>query len=245
MTKSPQELLSFRAGRHTVADNLRRAVDSGALIEDADGGLRFAQKRPASSQRMVIANGPVLGCDFLFDFLFTHAYGKAAVPSGCSSCYKVKVIPRTLRELVAATEVAKGIQHRSKWGVDIDNPHTQTVYGGYFYVSGLEMARAVYKVVREALDAHPKLGPDVGMLIKRACTEYEIAVGPSDQFEFAPEQEALEAHLKSRFSNQSIPAGPAIPLAHWIDAAFRIGDDTYLDFTRGKRLRPQTVSYEP
>ena len=34
-------------------------------------------------------------------------------------------------------------------------------------------------------------------------------------------------------------------MAHWIDTAFRIGDDTYLDFTNGRRLKPKMVSYDP
>ena len=194
---------------------------------------------------MTVPNGPPLGCVFLMNFVFRNAYGRSAVPHGCRECYKVKVVPRTLRELVAAWQIAKRIECRSKWGIDLYNPHSQNIYAGYFYTTGLDAARVLFKVVRQALNADPKLGPDITMTIKRGCSEYEEAVGPSDRYEFTPEMAELEAYLKSRFRERGHPEKLNAPLAQWIDIAFRMGDDTYLDFTGGKRLRPKTVTYEP
>jgi hypothetical protein len=34
-------------------------------------------------------------------------------------------------------------------------------------------------------------------------------------------------------------------LTGWIETAFRIGDNTYLEFTRGKRLYPELVAFDP
>jgi len=34
-------------------------------------------------------------------------------------------------------------------------------------------------------------------------------------------------------------------VANWIETAFRIGDDTYLDFTGGTRLREKTLTFDP
>lgn len=245
MTKKPEELLALRIGETTVAENIRRAVEAGELIEDADGGLRSAVPRPANKNWARVNKGLNLECDFLMHFLFLRAYAKSAVPLGCSACYKVKVVPRTLRELVAAWGIAKRIECRSKWGVDLENPYSQNVYAGYFYVAGLEMARATYRVVRAALDEHPGLGPGISMSIKRGCSEYEAVLGPSDRYEFAPELAELEDYLRSRFRSNKSSELPPVPMAHWIDTAFRIGDETYLDFTNGNRLRPKTVAYDP
>ncbi len=33
-------------------------------------------------------------------------------------------------------------------------------------------------------------------------------------------------------------------LAHWIREAYRLGDDSYLDFAGGRRLYPAAVRYE-
>lgn len=245
MTKSLEQLLALEIGGGTVAENLQRAVMSGGLIEAGDGTVQLPAVQSNNGGWAVVINGPPLGCDFLKAFLFAHAYAKSAVPHGCSACYKVKVVPRTLRELVAAWDVGKRIECRSKWGVDLENPYSQNLYAGYFYTVGLDMARMIYKIVRYELDRDPKLGPDIAMSIKRGCSEYEALLGPSDHYEFAPEMAELEAYLKTKFRRRQRPPEPTLPLAHWIDVAFRVGDDTYLDFTGGKRLRPKAVSYDP
>jgi len=245
MTKSPDELLAFKAGGASVADHIARAIATGQLLENDDGTLQLADRPQKRSNWVSVSKGPSLGCHFLMDFLFDNAYGQSAVPYGCRECYKVKVVPRTLRELVAAWEIAQRIESQSKWGIDFYNPHSQNIYAGYFYTSGLEAARVLFKVVREALDNDPKLGPDIAMSIKRGCSEYEAKVGPSDRYEFSPEMAELEAYLKSRFRRQKPAKKGNLPLSHWIDFAFRMGDDTYLDFTGGKRLRAKTVAYDP
>lgn len=245
MTTAPDKILELRVGQTTVAANLQRAIESGKLIETDDGTLALTATPKPGNTWMFVDNGPSLGCNFLMDFMFEHAYAHAAVPHGCHACYKVKVVPRTLRELVAAWQIGKRIQCRSKWGIDLNNPYSQNMYAGYLYTAGLDAARAVFKVVREAVDTDPKLGPDVTMTIKRGCSEYEIKLGPSDRYEFTPEMAELEAYLKARFEQPKKPENRALVLAHWIDLAYRHGDDTYLDFTEGRRRRAKTLTYAP
>jgi hypothetical protein len=253
MTKTPEELLALEFGGASVAENIERSIETGDVVRNEDGTLERAGKTDEiadeNSDKTVghwkfITHGPPLGCDFLLRFLFFHAYAESAVPYGCRACYKVKVMPRTLRELVAAWNMAKDIACSSKWGIDLDNRFSQNIYAGYYYTSGLDMARAIFKIVRDAMDGDPKLGPDVPMVIKRGCSEYEAKLGPSDRYEFAPELAELEAYLKSRFRRRPVKGKVSQPLVNWIDLAFRIGDDTYLDFTGGKRLRPKMKSYD-
>jgi hypothetical protein len=244
MTKAPDELLALQVGASSVGENLRRSIASGRLLEKADGTLELGGDPKQQINWMYVDNGPPLGCGFLMYFMFHHAYAEAAVPNGCSACYKVKVMPRTLRELVAAWEIGKRIQCRSKWGTDLNNPYSQNIYAGYFYVSGLDAARALFKTVRAAIDADVKFGPDIPMTIKRGCSEYEAAVGPSDRYAFTPEMAELEAYLRTRFRERKAEYHTSMVAAHWIETAFRIGDDTYLDFTGGKRLRNKTLTYD-
>jgi hypothetical protein len=244
MTKTPEQLLALRVGQTSTEENLRRSIASGRLIENADGTLELAGDPKRGVAWMYVNNGPQLGCGFLMHFMFDHAYAESAVPSGCSACYKVKVVPRTLRELVAAWVVAKDIQCRSKWGIDFNNPYSQNIYAGYFYATGLDGARAVLKIAREAFGQDAKIGPDVAMTIKRGCSEYEAVLGPSDRYAFTPDMAELEAYLKSRFRERKADYQPSLVAAHWIETAFRLGDDTYLDFTGGKRLRDKTMIYD-
>lgn len=245
MSKTPEELLALSFGGATVTENIQRALDAGDLVREADGRLRLAQEPGPTPEWARVSHGPALDCTFKGQFLFQHVYAKAAVPHGCSACYKVKVVPRTLRQLVAAWGIGKSIECRSKWGVDLANVYSQNVYAGYLYVAGLDDARAMYRVMRDIINSHPLLGSDVAISIKRGCSEFEAALGPSDQYSFAPELEDLEAQLRKKFRSNHFRGLPPVPLAHWIDVAFRIGDDTYLDFTQGKRLRPKTVAYDP
>ena len=241
----PDKRLTLRVGQASAGENLRRAIETGDVVETADGKLHLAGERKASSTWVYVDHGPSLGCSFLMYFMFDHVYAHSAVPHGCSACYKVKVVLRTLRELVAAWQIGKKIQCRSKWGTDLGNPFSQNVYAGYLYTSGLEGARAVFKVMREAVDADPKLGAGIAMTIKRGCSEYEIEVGPSDRYEFTPEMAELETYLKARFEKPDQPLNQALVLANWIDLAYRLGDDTYLDFTEGRRRRAKTLTYTP
>ena len=112
-------------------------------------------------------------------------------------------------------------------------------------MTGLDAARALFKVVRQAFDKNPKLGPGIQMTIKRGCSEYEAALGPSDRYAFTPEMAALEADLKSRFRPRKAEHQPSMVVAQWIETAFRIGDDTYLDFTGGNPLRKRSMTYDP
>jgi len=245
MNKTPDELLALKIGETSVAENLRRSIESGRLVEDENGTLSLAGDSKRNDNWIYVSHGPALGCRFSMDLMFHHAYAESAVPSGCSACYKVKVVTRTLRQLVAAWEIAKRVNCSSKWGTDLSNAYSQNVYAGYFYVSGLDAARALFKVVRQAFDKDPKLGPDITLTIKRGCSEYEALLGPSDRYEFTPEMAELEAHLKTRFRPRKADHQPSMVVAQWIETAFRIGDDTYLDFTGGKRLRKKTMTYDP
>lgn len=243
MAERSDELTAL--GGAPIAENIRRAVEAGDLIEHDDGSFELPRRPSDKTSWVFVAHGPPPRCPFLKGFLFFQAYAGSAVPYGCRDCYKVHVMPRTLRELVAAWQIGKDIACSSKWGTNLENPYARNCYSGVFYAAGLEAARVVYRVARAAFDADPRLGPSLEMAIKRACSEYEAAVGPSDHYAFPPEMERLEAYLDSRFRGRAPAGHDTAPIARWIDVASRIGDDTYLDFTDGRRLRPKRVTYEP
>ncbi|MEO9131418.1 MAG: hypothetical protein ABI240_09435, partial [Sphingomonas sp.] len=119
---SADRLLTQRFGDGSVRENLQAAIDAGKLIEGEDGKLSLPRGRRGNSRWVFVPNRPYLPCGFLTKIMFEAAYAEAAVPHGCSACYKIKLKASTLRELVAAWQVAKSIDCLSKWGVDIENP---------------------------------------------------------------------------------------------------------------------------
>jgi hypothetical protein len=241
----PEALRQHRYGAGTAEQNLRRAIDAGILIELEDGSLKLPPAEKRVSSWMEVPNGPPLDCHFLLNAAFDGLYGGAAVPHGCRDCYKVKARLGSLRQLMAAWKLGKSIPCLSKWGLDLGNPFSQDVYAGYLYATGLDAARVLHKVVRDAFDTDPALGPGVPLTIKRGCSKYEVALGPSDRYEFTPEMAELEALLRSRFVAPVTRGSSMRTIGRWIQAAYQMGDDTYLDLTGGKRLLPPSVTYAP
>jgi hypothetical protein len=178
-------------------------------------------------------------------FLFQGAYAKSAVPYACRNCYKVKVEAKTLRELIAVRKIVGALDVSHKCGPEVDHIYSSNLYGAFMYLDGLDAALRQKESVRDLVDREPLLGPDVPVYIKRGCTPFELACGPSDQYTFFPELQELEPQLFSLFVPAKRPSAlpKAITFAMWIATAYRIGDETYLDFTGGKRYYPKLVKY--
>ncbi len=250
MTEHQDELLSFRLDRGTaVAENLRNAVEAGSLLQNENGTFELPPFEQGTSSWLDVHKTQHLDC-VLSNFLFKHAYAESAVPFGCKECYKVIVTLKTLKQLMALKSLQEEIECTSKCGIEVDRATTQSLYSGFFYCIGLDKAREIYKIVRAAITSHPSLGCEIPVHIKRGCTHFEISCGPSDQYEFKPELPELEDHLKNRFKRPEKTRGNKTQeklstFALWIQTAYRIGDDTYLEFTGGKRLYPKLVTYDP
>lgn len=238
--------LSWRAGRHTVGENLERAVSMGELGRAADGGWVLPPDNRQNDRTIYNKVTWPYPCRKLL-FLFDHAYERAQVPSTCRNCYKVKVSPRRVTDLVAVHDATVGKPYPSKFQPDMDAPYSADIYGAYFYADGLEQARTIYREVKEALAAKGCLDR-TPISIKRGCTEYEMHCGPSDQYVFPEALAEVERALLSRMSvtpSAKAPVSRGQALLMWIRQAFRIGDDSYLHLTGGRRLFPETVKYDP
>jgi hypothetical protein len=243
------QILSMKFGGKTIGENLEAAIAAGRVIRRADGKLSLPSTPPA----VRFSNDKPFGrdCGFLNHFLFEHVYGKSCVPIGCAACYKVKVESQTMRQLMAVKKLAEGFDCRAKSAPEVDSPENQSLYASYFYLTGLDQAREVYKEVRARVDAERALGPSVKVIIKRGCTNYEHACGPSDRYTFEPRLRDIEAHFRDRY--MPTEPGPqhakkyrdAATLLEIVRIAYRIGDDTYKDFTDGKEVFLATVSYDP
>lgn len=246
MNSPINDILSVRIGHRTVAENLARAVETGTLTPKDDGTLTLPPDTP--SERTIYNNVRwPYPCKKLL-FLFEHIYDRAQVPSTCRNCYKVKINPGTVSELVGVLDATVRKPYPSKFQPDIDVPYSPDLYGAYFYADGLEQARSIFKDVRATLDSDDRL-KNVPMLIKRGCTEYEMHCGPSDRYTFPDGLAEVESHLLNRITTLPTPPRPPLPrqlfLTQWIRLAYRIGDESYLDLTGGRRLFPKIVSYEP
>ena len=169
------------------------------------------------------------------------------VPSMCQWCFKCVARPKTLKQLFAIKALQERLQIPGKCGCEV-RPTVAASYGAYWYGRGLAEGQENFKIIRKAMDEDPELGPDVSLILKRGCTEMELACGPSDKWEVTANQLRIEKMI-NQVMVRDPHVGPMPPhvVAHtlrkWIEFAYSVGDETYKLYTGGMPLYRQPVTY--
>jgi len=176
--------------------------------------------------------------------------GFGFIPSKCLQCYKIVVMPRTFHQLMQLLDLMENLSKENptfwcKCGVE-RRDFVPRSYGGYFYTKTHDVGRARYKTVRRAVSEH--ISPDVNVILKRYCTEFEMTLGPSDKYvqpEVAREIERkfwANVHIE-----QSARPQPDFVKLHiikqWMLFAWGRGDMTVKQYNNGKPLYPSYVTY--
>lgn len=174
------------------------------------------------------------------------------IHSYCRNCWKIVVRPRTLKELFELYEIEKEMGVPCKCGMEM-RPTVGGLYGGYFYTRSKEQGIERYKEVREIVSE--RISPEVPVILKRYCTEFELGgegyegQGPSDKIpDVTREEREMEKYIEALLPdvNYTTPQ-PKHVLANvmkrWIHHAFEHGDLTYLEYTGGKKLTKDYVTY--
>ena len=168
------------------------------------------------------------------------------LPSPCLNCWKVVAAPQTLKELFGLLEFQESLNRPSKCGIEVRD-YTPRLYGGYFYNWSVEEGQECWNKVNNGLAA---AGYPMPVILKRACTEFEMVFGDSTKWQITDEQLQLEEDIYNAFElgdnfrelDQHPIVRPRI-IRSWIQWAFKHGDKTYLDYTGGEPLYPDTVKY--
>lgn len=172
--------------------------------------------------------------------------GFGYIPPRCLECWKVVVYPRTLKELFLLLDVEKGLNRACKCGIDVRN-YAPGLYNGFFYNDSLEEGRFRYEEVRKAVDEH--IGPDVKVILKRGCTEYEMVIGPSPAWHMTRKQHELDERLETLIDTSSpnivgqTPECIAQVHSRWIEWAFKHQDPTVHEYLGDEPLYPPCVCY--
>lgn len=187
----------------------------------------------------VFTNQPDRDCTFKLHLLFHCLFREKAVPSGCFECWKIVTEPKSYAELRKLREFQRAYGHPSKCGVEGDREQTTRLYAGYFYCDSKAEGLRVLGDVRRSL-------PEMKSILKRGCTEYEMAMGPSDRWEIKPWQMEIEEKADRLFvrsdSFRQTPEDIKPILENWIRSAHKWGDMTYTKWVQ--RLYPTVVTYE-
>jgi hypothetical protein len=182
------------------------------------------------------------------------------LPSACLQCWKVVYSPQTLEQLFETIEVQRKIGKPCKCGIEI-RPQTDRLYGAYWYNRSLDEGQERYREVLAALQENEILAPSVSeldqdgyptnLILKRACTEFELAFGPSNMWDgiITDEQLSREEKISEMFdtsAHSSMEQDPRIQekvKMRWIKWAYENGDKTYLKYTDNQPLYKKCLTY--
>jgi hypothetical protein len=226
--------------------------EKGWIVRIGDGKLVYpeCQMRAHPSTPWHYTN-PQMDCYMWSNVLFEAVRTKIKknfAPSFCHQCFKVVCRPATLKGLFALETLQREMKRHSKCGIEVRS-YVPALYGGYWYNRGLDAGRECYEAVRAAVDECEDLGPETPVILKRACTEMERVMGPSDKWKL-PTVRQLEMERRVEATvvfDARIIAQPAniIRYVHkrWIEWAFMNGDETYKEYTGGKPIYGAPVTY--
>jgi hypothetical protein len=238
---------------HDILEQLRPLWEQGGFyIRESDGKLASDPKLAIESPWRHVLIAWNFDCGtwhrIIFDYLSRKLPpGEKFVPSKCFECFKVVVRPKTLVQLFALEKLMHQLQRPSKCGIEL-RPSVHGLYGGYFYNTGLKEGLERWREVREAVSADPHMGPDIAVILKRGCTEFEFECGPSDEWQITDIQRRLEMLVDKYLAKDDVVRHqPEQVVWHihrkWIEHAYAHGDPTYKELTDGKPLYPPYVTY--
>jgi len=251
------DLYSFLKGAD-ILSLLHKCLNDGMLTVDED----------SEDKKLVLKTQRILNTQWLFggipdwhrcytDMDLIHRlimpsipHGLKFTPSRCFNCFKVVAKPNTLEQLMLIWTAQQQMGLACKCGIE-DRPFVHSNYGAYWYNSGLEAGLACYKEVKELLDSSPEFD-GIDLLLKRSCSEYEIAAGDSKKWKVTQFQlhieNLLDTYLKIANEDSYKQQTEYIvthTLRRWIEYAAQNGDETYKQYTGGRDLgipvRPRLI----
>ncbi|MHC4310880.1 MAG: hypothetical protein ACYSW3_00230 [Planctomycetota bacterium] len=201
-------------------------------------------------------------CHFYHKIYFAVITNSGKVPIYCQKhCWKVVIAPRNLQELFALRFFMLDMDRPAKCGMEMERLNSDKLYGGYFYNTSMEEGLECFDLVKKKLHECPtydreimgcrvqvEIEPDIPIILKRACTEFEQNCGPADEWGWDEDQEEFERFAMDAFVmdfqnfEQSDNQLGAL-FVKWIHAAYRIGDKTYLKFCNDNELFAKCVTF--
>jgi hypothetical protein len=245
--------------RFNIIEKLGSKLGSTYKLDD-DSKIRLAGEKTATTHApwLYVRPKPELDCHMWHRVLFDTI---KVFPPKCGECWKVVVRPRNFRELMMLLEIQENHTERyCKCGHE-ERPYVFGQWGGYFYCDGKEEGLEIYKEVRELVNKF--ISPDVGVTLKRYCSEYELKYGPTDKFSQARDSEEAKSEarvwekLVDKFfdipviKSEQLGLVKANTITRWMKKAYDLGDETVLEFNKateasranGGHLYKQLVTY--
>jgi hypothetical protein len=245
-----------------IIQRLRPAFDAGWYIRPEDGKVVMPQAGIFHENAWVFIKQPT-DEDGMFCKYFHDICHKCfnLIPSRCMSCWKVVFRPKTVAELFTMMGVMQN--DLSDINCKLGEERRSYVfgnYGCYFYGRSKEEGLENYERIRKAVANSPKLrhllkakdnkGRTKNLILKRACTEFEMSHGDSDKWAHSEADQYWERRLNETVEKpNTYQPQPDYVKDHimrgWLKFAYDRGDVTALQFNDGQMFYPDYVKYHP
>lgn len=170
------------------------------------------------------------------------------VPRECMQCWKVVVRIQTFRDLLVVDQIQQDLVKfniESKCGVE-RRAYTHSPYGAYFYTGSLDEGRDRYRMVSGVLS---KNNIEAEVILKRYCTEYEMAFGGTKSYERPIDADQLEDKILRVMEigppvvNQPDYLVDHVKKTTWVKRAWQIGDKTVEEYLSNRPLYYKCDTY--
>lgn len=177
-----KKLASMYDGRSIVScdpvPKLDKLFQKGYIVNEKGRIVQGMKSKIVDPPWIYTRGNPALKCTLWHEIMF-GAFG--VFPEPCLDCWKVVVRPQTVKELLILLEVQENLTSLyCKCGIEV-RPFVPALYGGYFYTRSKDEGNEALEEVKRLV--HYNIGENTPIMLKRYCSEFELAFGPSDQIE--------------------------------------------------------------
>ena len=233
---SKMENLYLDLQKWDVIEKLLPSLKSGILELGTDYRMRRQSQVPEFDPVWLFTRNGDRDCVLYHSICFGQ-YG--FIHSRCHNCWKIVAAPSTVKELIQLFDLQRELNFPSKCGTETARLNSSKLYAGYWYTNSEQEGRERYEIVRKAIDE--KISPNMPLILKRACTEFEQELGDSKEWAIPKEQveqehilsEVMEPHLRQFTQSYHLQCHV---LRTWLHKAYQCGDETYKEFTGGAPL---------
>jgi len=218
---------------------------AGWYMDASDNRIKAMPGQDLNAPWVQVRQNPAKPCLF---FHQVQAGCLGYIPTPCLNCYKVVARPRTVVDLFKVLEVQENrlLEYFCKCGVET-RPTVKYPYGAYWYFNSAADGLINHRIVK--VELHRDVDPDMEVVLKRGCTEFEQRFGPSDKWQPCPDEAIWQTLIDQYFDvgNWTFLQPAAVKLfvkRRWIEmAAYQVKDPTYLALTGGAPFHFEPVTY--
>ena len=186
-----------------VLDSFSDYLAKGWFIHPGTMKLTPPQLAIDPSRLWVYVNpDSTMKCNFYQDFFKRLGF----IHSRCLDCWKVCVQPQNVEQLFEVYTWQEQWSRKAKngrfckCGVE-SRDNVTNKYGAYFYCGSKEQGLNRLDEVRQSMEP---LNANIPIFLKRYCTEFEQATGPSDQYVSPAVSFGIEKEVMAAFDLSSV-----------------------------------------